>query len=78
MCYEPNDFIAHYGVKGSVIGYDQTCVYAEASVDSEPLGIIKRDTILVIYEAESTEDFHSVCTETGLTGFFMKKFISII
>lgn len=65
-------------VDGVVDGCDQLYVRAEASIDSEPLGIIKRDTVVRIYESESTEDFYSVCTETGLTGFCMKKFISIV
>lgn len=61
-----------------VVECDQLYVRSEASVDSEPLGIIKRDTVVRIYESESTDDFYSVCTETGLTGFCMKKFISVL
>lgn len=64
-------------VEGIVSGCDRLNVRAEASVDSESLGTIKRDTALIIYESESIEDFYSVCTESGLTGFCMKKFISI-
>ena len=65
-------------IEGMVTGCDQMYVRSEASIDSEPLGIIKRDAILRIYESESTNDFYSVCTETGLTGFCVKKFISIL
>ena len=65
-------------VEGVVSGCDQLYVRADASKSAEPLGIIKRDDILMIYEEESTDDFYSVCTETGLTGFCMKKFISIV
>lgn len=65
-------------LKGVVSGCDKLYVRAEASTDSEPLGIINCDTELVVCEFESTEDFYSVCTETGLTGFCMKKFISIL
>lgn len=65
-------------VEGVVSGCDQLYIRSEASAKSEPLGIIKRDDILMIYEEESTDDFYSVCTETGLTGFCMKKFISIV
>lgn len=61
-----------------VVECDQLYVRSEASVDSEPLGVIKRDTKVRIYESESTDDFYSVCTETGLTGFCMKKFISVL
>lgn len=76
---EPEPVVAEpVVVEGVVDGCDQLYVRAEASTDAEPLGIIKRDTNVRIYESESTEDFYSVCTETGLTGFCMKKFISIL
>ena len=65
-------------VEGVVSGCAQMYVRSEASADSEPLGIIKRDTIVIINEAESTADFYSVCTETGLEGFCMKKFIAVL
>lgn len=65
-------------VDGVVYGCDQLYVRSEASVDSEPLGIIKRDTKVRIFEVESTNDFYSVCTETGLEGFCMKKFITVL
>lgn len=61
-----------------VVECDQLYVRSEASTDSEPLGVINRDTKVRIYESESTDDFYSVCTETGLTGFCMKKFISVL
>lgn len=61
-----------------VVECDQLYVRSEASTDSESLGIIKRDSVVRIYESESTDDFYSVCTETGLTGFCMKKFISVL
>lgn len=65
-------------LEGKVTGCTQMYVRSEASVDSEPLGIIKHDTKVKIYEAESTADFYSVCTETGLEGFCMKKFITVL
>lgn len=65
-------------LEGAVSGCAQMYVRSEASVDSEPLGIIKCGTKVQIYESESTSDFYSVCTETGLEGFCMKKFISIL
>ena len=64
--------------EGVVSGCDKLYVRAEASTKSEPLGVIKRDDVIVIYESESTEDFYSISTESGLTGFCMKKFISIV
>lgn len=64
-------------INGVVSDCDQLYVRSEASTDSEPLGVINCDTKVQIYESESTDDFYSVCTETGLEGFCMKKFISI-
>lgn len=75
---EPEPEIIAEPVEGIVVDCDQLYVRSEASVDSEPLGVIKRDTKVRIYESESTDDFYSVCTETGLTGFCMKKFISVL
>lgn len=74
---EPEPEIIAEPIEG-VVECDQLYVRSEASTDSEPLGIIKRDTVVRIYESESTDDFYSVCTETGLTGFCMKKFISVL
>ena len=38
---------------------------------------IKVGTKVVIDETESTEDFYRVCTEAGVEGFCMKKFIAV-
>lgn len=65
-------------LEGVVSGCAQMYVRSGASVDAEPLGVIRCDTKVQIYEAESTDDFYSVCTETGLEGFCMKKFISVL
>lgn len=65
-------------VEGIVVDCSSLYVRSEPTVDSEPLGTIKCDTNVRIYESESTDDFYSVCTETGLEGFCMKKFISVL
>lgn len=64
--------------EGVVSGCAQMYVRSEAFVESEPVGIIKSGTKVQIFEDESTDDFYSVCTETGLAGFCMKKFISVL
>ena len=64
-------------VHGFVVDCEQLYVRSEPSIDSEPLGIIKKSTNLLIYENESTDDFYKICTETGLEGFCMNKFIAI-
>ena len=56
----------------------QLYVRSEPTANAEPLGIIKRDDIVTIYEDESTEEFYNVCTESGLDGFCMKKFITVL
>lgn len=62
---------------GFVVDCEQLYVRSEPSTDSEPLGIIKKSTNLLIYENESTDDFYKICTEAGLEGFCMNKFIAI-
>ena len=52
-------------------------VRSDATIDSDPVGVIARDSKVFIYEDESTEEFYKVCTATGLEGYCMKKFISV-
>lgn len=64
---------------GKVSGCAQLNVRTEPSLDAglatdRPL---KRDTEVMVYPDESTEDFYSICTESGVTGFCLKKFITI-
>lgn len=62
--------------EGMVTGCAQLYVRSEASTDSEPLGIINRDVVVKIVDEDG--EFYSVCTETGLEGFCMKKFIAVL
>ena len=64
-------------VHGFVVDCEQLYVRSEPSTDSEPLGLIKKSTNLLSYENESTDDFYKICTEAGLEGFCMNKFIAI-
>lgn len=75
---EPEPEVIADPIEGIVVDCASLYVRSEPNIDSEPLGVIKRDTKVRIYESESTEDFYSVCTESGLEGFCMKKFISIL
>ena len=63
-------------VEGTV-GCEKLYVRSDATVDSEPVGVINRDSKVFVYEDESTEEFYKVCTATGLEGYCMKKFISV-
>ena len=60
-----------------VVGCEKLYVRSDATVDSEPVGVITRDSKVFVYEDESTEEFYKVCTATGLEGYCMKKFISV-
>lgn len=60
-----------------VVGCEKLYVRSDATVDSDPVGIIDKDTKVFIYEDESTDEFYKVCTATGLEGYCMKKFISV-
>ena len=63
-------------IEGTV-GCEKLYVRSDATVDSEPVGIVNRDSKVFVYEDESTEEFYKVCTATGLEGYCMKKFISV-
>ena len=63
-------------VEGTV-GCEKLYVRSDATIDSEPVGIINRGSKVFVYEDESTEEFYKVCTATGLEGYCMKKFISV-
>lgn len=52
-------------------------VRAEANVEAEVLGVIKENSEVMIELEESTDEFYSICTESGLYGFCMKEFIGI-
>ena len=63
-------------IEGAV-GCEKLYVRSDATVDSEPVGVINRDSKVFVYEDESTEEFYKVCTATGLEGYCMKKFVSV-
>ena len=47
------------------------------TVDAPVICEVACRTELMIEEADSTEDFYKVCTEAGIEGYCMKKFIAI-
>lgn len=64
---------------GKVVDCAQLNVRAEPSLSADlatdrPL---KRNTELMIYPDESTDDFYKICTESGINGYCLKKFIEI-
>lgn len=60
-----------------MVNTDVLNVHEEPKENSEVLGIIDRTTNVLIDDAESTEDFYKICTETGLEGFCVKQFITV-
>lgn len=46
-------------------------------LDSNVICEIEVDSKVEIDESESTEDFYKICTETGIDGYCMKRFIKI-
>lgn len=60
-----------------IVNCEKLNVRSDATIDSDPVGVINRDSKVFIYEDESTEEFYKVCTATGLEGYCMKKFISV-
>lgn len=68
-------------VKEDVIGVVTGCaklrVREAASANAKVLCEISENSEVIINEAESTKDFYKVCTEAGVEGFCMKKYITV-
>ncbi len=62
---------------GLVEGCKRLNVRKEPQVDAQIVCEIDNQTEVMIDEAESTDDFYKVYTETGIEGFCMKKFIVV-
>lgn len=63
-------------VTEGMVNCEQLYVRSAPTTNSEPLDIIKRDAVVTI--VEDAGEFYNVCTETGLDGFCMKKFITVL
>ena len=46
--------------------------------DAEVVCTINASTNLIIDEDESTDEYYKICTEAGVEGYCMKKFIAVI
>ena len=62
---------------GVVSGCTKLNVRENPSKDANVVCEIKADSVVIINEKESTNDFYKVVTEAGAEGFCMKKFITI-
>ena len=68
-------------VSESIIGIVIDCkrlrVRNAPGLDSDVICEIEAGSIVEIDEVNSTEEFYKVCTETGIDGYCMKKFIKV-
>lgn len=53
-------------------------VRKEPSVTADIVCEINASTKLAVYEDESTEDFYKICTFSGIEGYCMRKFITVM
>jgi len=53
-------------------------VREEPSLDAHIVGTISGSTNLMVYEEESTDDFYKICTTSGVEGFCMKRYITLM
>ena len=62
---------------GVVIDCSSLNIRAKSNINSEIIATVKAGTELLINEDESVNEWYKVCTEAGIEGFCMKKYISI-
>lgn len=75
MTHELND--THTGCGGVVVDCAKLNVREAPQLDAEVVCTINRETEVMIYEQESTDEFYKVCLASGIEGFCMKKFICL-
>lgn len=64
-------------VRGSVVDCYKLNVRRAPSTNSAVVCEIPRGTVVIIDESKSKNDWYSVCIESGIEGFCMKKYIAI-
>lgn len=62
---------------GVVSGCNKLRVRKAASLSAGVVGIIDESSAVVIDDTDSTTEFYKVCTEAGVEGYCMKKFITV-
>ena len=62
---------------GVVIDCSSLNIRAKSNINSEIIATVKAGTELLFNEDESVNEWYKVCTEAGIEGFCMKKYISI-
>lgn len=49
----------------------------EGNLNGEIICEVESGTKLAVYESQSNNDFYKVCTASGISGYCMKKYVSI-
>ena len=63
---------------GMVVDCSELRVRELPSLNGAVKCTIPKDTTVVIDPIESTDEFYSVCTEIGVTGYCMRKYIKVV
>ncbi len=63
---------------GVVVDCTRLNVRVAPNANADVVCVIDASVNIIIDEAESTDDFYAVCTESGAEGYCMKQFIKII
>ena len=63
---------------GVVVDCTRLNVRVAPNANADIVCVINASMNLIIDEAESTDDFYAVCTESGAEGYCMKRFIKIL
>ena len=62
---------------GTVMDCSSLNIRAKSNINSEIIATVKAGTELLIDEDESVNEWYKVCTEAGIEGFCMKKYVSV-
>lgn len=62
---------------GIVTGCKKLNVRKEPAITAEPVCVVAEESIVVIDQKLSTDEWYKVYTETGVEGFCMKKYVSV-
>lgn len=73
---EPEEKTEEPVVKGKVTDCIKLNVRRGALITSDIREVIEEGAIVEINEKRSTDDWYSVCTESGTKGFCMKEYIT--
>lgn len=62
---------------GTVMDCSSLNIRSKSNINSEIIATVKAGTELLIDKDESVNEWYKVCTEAGIEGFCMKRYVSI-